>query len=45
VGAPPGGHDDQRGRGLAIVEALATGWSVSGDGTSRTVWFEIGGNP
>ena len=38
------GHDDQRGRGLAIVEALSTDWSVSGDGTSRTVWFEIGGD-
>ena len=35
-------HNDQRGRGLAIVDALATDWSVSGDGTSRTVWFEIG---
>jgi anti-sigma regulatory factor (Ser/Thr protein kinase) len=39
------GHNDQRGRGLAIVDALATDWSVSGDGTSRTVWFEMGGNP
>ena len=39
------GHNDQRGRGLAIVDALATNWSVSGDGASRTVWFEIGGNP
>ena len=38
-------HNDQRGRGLAIVNALATDWSVSGDGTSRTVWFEMGGNP
>ena len=36
------GHNDQRGRGLAIVDALSTDWSVSGDGTSRTVWFEIG---
>ena len=36
------GRDDQRGRGLAIVDALATDWSVSGDATSRTVWFEIG---
>jgi anti-sigma regulatory factor (Ser/Thr protein kinase) len=35
-------HNDQRGRGLAIVDALSTDWSVSGDGTSRTVWFEIG---
>ena len=38
------GHSDQRGRGLAIVDALATDWSVSGDGTSRTVWFEMGEN-
>jgi anti-sigma regulatory factor (Ser/Thr protein kinase) len=36
------GHNEQRGRGLAIVDALSTDWSVSGDGTSRTVWFEIG---
>ena len=36
------GHDDQRGRGLAIVDALSTDWSITGDGTSRTVWFEIG---
>jgi len=39
---PRHGHSDQRGRGLAIVDALSTDWSVSGDGTSRTVWFEIG---
>ena len=38
------GHNDQRGRGLAIVDALATDWSVSSDATSRTVWFEIGEN-
>jgi anti-sigma regulatory factor (Ser/Thr protein kinase) len=38
------GHNDQRGRGLAIVDALSTSWSITGDGTSRTVWFEIGGN-
>ena len=38
-------RNDQRGRGLAIVNALATDWSVSGDGTSRTVWFGMGGNP
>jgi anti-sigma regulatory factor (Ser/Thr protein kinase) len=36
------GHSDQRGRGLAIVDALSTDWSITGDGTSRTVWFEIG---
>jgi len=38
------GRGDQRGRGLAIVGALATDWSISGDGTSRTVWFEISEN-
>ena len=36
------GHNDQRGRGLAIVDALSTDWSITGNGTSRTVWFEIG---
>ena len=36
------GHNDQRGRGLVIVDALSTDWSITGDGTSRTVWFEIG---
>lgn len=37
----PGPDDDQCGRGLAIVGALASDWSMAGDGTSRTVWFEI----
>jgi anti-sigma regulatory factor (Ser/Thr protein kinase) len=36
------GHNDQRGRGLVIVDALSTDWSITGDGSSRTVWFEIG---
>ncbi|HEY7359792.1 MAG TPA: ATP-binding protein [Streptosporangiaceae bacterium] len=38
------GHNDQRGRGLAIVDALSTDWSITGDGTSRTAWFEMGAN-
>jgi anti-sigma regulatory factor (Ser/Thr protein kinase) len=34
--------DDQRGRGLVIVEGLASDWSVIGNGAgARTVWFEI----
>jgi anti-sigma regulatory factor (Ser/Thr protein kinase) len=42
----PWGHlhdgDDQRGRGLVIVEGLASDWSVIGNGAgARTVWFEI----
>jgi anti-sigma regulatory factor (Ser/Thr protein kinase) len=36
------GHNDQRGRGLVIVDALSTDWSIIGNGPSRTVWFEIG---
>ena len=29
------------GRGLMIVEALATSWGVEPDGSGKTVWFEI----
>jgi anti-sigma regulatory factor (Ser/Thr protein kinase) len=35
------GLDGQCGRGLAIVGALSSDWSITGDGTSRTIWFEI----
>jgi serine/threonine-protein kinase RsbW len=34
--------DGQGGRGLVVVNGLASEWSVSGDETrARTVWFEI----
>jgi anti-sigma regulatory factor (Ser/Thr protein kinase) len=36
------GPGEQCGRGLAIVGALASEWSMAGDGTGRTVWFELG---
>jgi serine/threonine-protein kinase RsbW len=36
------GRGDQCGRGLVIVGALASAWPVTGDGTGRTVWFEMG---
>lgn len=36
------GPEDQCGRGLVIVGALASDWSMAGDGTGRTVWFELG---
>jgi anti-sigma regulatory factor (Ser/Thr protein kinase) len=39
------GPDGQCGRGLVIVGALASDWSTAGDGTSRTVWFELGSRP
>ena len=34
--------DDEGGRGLAIVESLASDWGVDviGDGRGTTVWFE-----
>ncbi len=35
-------HDEQNGRGLAIIGALSRDWAVSMDETgSRTVWFEF----
>jgi anti-sigma regulatory factor (Ser/Thr protein kinase) len=30
--------EDQRGRGLHLVQTLTTRWGVHGDGTGRTVW-------
>ncbi len=33
--------DCQRGRGLQIVSALATGWHIADDGTGRTTCFHI----
>ena len=36
------GPDEQCGRGLVIVGALASDWSMASDGTGRTVWFELG---
>jgi serine/threonine-protein kinase RsbW len=31
------------GRGLRIVDALATRWGHAGDGVGRVVWFEVEG--
>jgi len=34
--------DDDSGRGMALVEALAIGWGVTErDGSGKTVWFEV----
>jgi anti-sigma regulatory factor (Ser/Thr protein kinase) len=33
--------DAVTGRGLMIVEALATSWGVEPSGSGKTVWFEI----
>jgi serine/threonine-protein kinase RsbW len=36
-------HDDERGRGLRIVSAIAGGgnWGVDGDERRRAVWFRL----
>jgi anti-sigma regulatory factor (Ser/Thr protein kinase) len=35
------GPDDRRGRGLHIVEQLATEWGVHEGEHTKTVWFEL----
>ena len=35
------GHDATNGRGLRIVDALATRWGVTPTTDGKTVWFEI----
>jgi|GEM_PF-2395451 len=35
------GHHEASGRGLAIVEKLASAWGIRTDGARTTVWFEL----
>lgn len=37
-------HDDEHGRGLAIVAAIAgdDNWGIEGDSISRVAWFRLG---
>jgi anti-sigma regulatory factor (Ser/Thr protein kinase) len=37
-----GALDDERGRGLELVDALASSWGVVRSPGRKTVWFEIG---
>lgn len=37
-------EDEECGRGLVLVDALASGWGVDRDGTGKTVWAELGGS-
>ena len=39
---PRQGADGQGGRGLLVVDQLTTAWGISGNGTARVVWFEMG---
>ncbi|WP_459981887.1 ATP-binding protein [Nocardioides sp. AN3] len=34
-------HDAHHGRGLLLVDALASGWGVDSDKTGKTVWFRL----
>ncbi|MEV5410028.1 ATP-binding protein [Thermopolyspora sp. NPDC052614] len=36
-----GDHDDEHGRGLLLVESIATKWGWYEAGTGRTTWFEL----
>lgn len=38
-----GGPGDESGRGLCIVEQLASAWGVDGRRDGKTVWFELVG--
>jgi anti-sigma regulatory factor (Ser/Thr protein kinase) len=33
--------DQERGRGMAIVDALASTWGTNGDGAGKVVWFRL----
>jgi anti-sigma regulatory factor (Ser/Thr protein kinase) len=33
--------EQEHGRGMAIVETLATAWGTEGGDTDKTVWFEL----
>jgi two-component sensor histidine kinase len=37
-------HDDEHGRGLAVVAAVAGGgnWGIEGDTSCRVAWFRLG---
>jgi anti-sigma regulatory factor (Ser/Thr protein kinase) len=41
VGRRRGALDDERGRGLELVDALARSWGVVRSPGRKTVWFEI----
>jgi anti-sigma regulatory factor (Ser/Thr protein kinase) len=39
--ARPASLDDESGRGLLLLEALASGWGVTPTLTGKRVWFEV----
>jgi anti-sigma regulatory factor (Ser/Thr protein kinase) len=39
--APDPDQDEERGRGLLIVAALATRWGITGNDAGRVAWLEL----
>ena len=39
--SPAAGGGQEGGRGLQIVDGLASAWGVTGDVAGRTVWFRV----
>jgi anti-sigma regulatory factor (Ser/Thr protein kinase) len=37
----PPGHELERGRGLTIVDAVATDWGIDRLSSEKSVWFEL----
>jgi hypothetical protein len=37
----PEDTDALDGRGLSLLEAIATSWGVNDDGLGKVVWFEV----
>lgn len=37
----PAGHDLERGRGMTIVDAVATNWGIDRSGSEKSIWFEL----
>jgi anti-sigma regulatory factor (Ser/Thr protein kinase) len=35
------GHHRDQGRGLTLVDAMASSWGIERDETEKSVWFEI----
>jgi anti-sigma regulatory factor (Ser/Thr protein kinase) len=38
-------EDDESGRGMFLVDALASDWGVTDTPTGKTVWFEVAAQP
>lgn len=41
----PAGEHDEGGRGMFLVDALASSWGVADTPTGKVVWFEVPAQP